>query len=160
MLTNAWQNPKFFRGDTTSKEEVDKQFEEFYEDMYCEACTYGPVSRMLVCDNGCDHLMGNVYIQYKHEDDALKAAESMNDRWYNEKPVRAEVVPVTDFRDAICRQIEDRSCKRGRLCNYVHPIEPSAALAKDLYKSQRAYLEIKSKQRNHRNDARKRRRYN
>jgi splicing factor U2AF subunit len=86
---------------------------------------------MNVCDNLGDHLVGNVYIkvslsmyvfcnlvyyasciinvnssQFRREEDAEKAVSDLNNRWFGGRPVYAELSPVTDFREACCRQYE------------------------------------------------------
>ena len=40
---------------------------------------------MNVCDNLGDHLVGNVYIKFRFEEDAEKAVTNLNNRWYNGK---------------------------------------------------------------------------
>jgi len=32
--------------------------------------------------------------------------EELNNRWFNSRPIHAELSPVTDFREACCRQYE------------------------------------------------------
>jgi len=44
--------------------------------------------------------------QFDREEDAEKAVEELNNRWFNGRPVHAELSPVTDFREACCRQYE------------------------------------------------------
>ena len=44
--------------------------------------------------------------QFKDEESAEKAVVSLNNRWYNGLPIHAELSPVTDFREACCRQYE------------------------------------------------------
>jgi len=34
--------------------------------------------------------------------------------------VTAEFSPVTDFREATCRQYEENTCNRGGYCNFMH----------------------------------------
>ena len=87
---------------------------------------------MNVCDNLGDHLVGNVYVKFKKEDvsitkarqiiynsipwskmqDALKAVNDLNNRWFGGRPIYAELTPVTDFREACCRQYETGECTR------------------------------------------------
>lgn len=38
---------------------------------------------MNVCDNLGDHLVGNVYVKFRYEEDAEKAAKDLDNRWYN-----------------------------------------------------------------------------
>ena len=44
--------------------------------------------------------------QFKDEESSEKAVISLNNRWYNGLPIHAELSPVTDFREACCRQYE------------------------------------------------------
>ncbi len=44
---------------------------------------YGPVEEMSVCDNLGEHLIGNIYIRFRSEDDADKAVADLNNRWFN-----------------------------------------------------------------------------
>ena len=88
---------------------------------------------MNVCDNLGDHLVGNVYVkvltnlefyfktcllksgllifvsiflQFRYEEDAEKAVNDLANRWFNGRPIHSELSPVTDFREACCRQYE------------------------------------------------------
>lgn len=67
---------------------------------------YGEIEEMNVCDNLGDHLVGNVYTKFRREEDAEKAVADLNNRWFGGRPVYAELSPVTDFREACCRQYE------------------------------------------------------
>ncbi|PRQ30285.1 putative U2 auxiliary factor small subunit [Rosa chinensis] len=51
-------------------------------------------------------MIGNVYVQFKEEDQALQG------RFYNGRPIIADFSPVTDFREATCRQFEENNCNR------------------------------------------------
>ena len=44
--------------------------------------------------------------QFRYEEDAEKAVIDLNNRWFNGQPIHAELSPVTDFREACCRQYE------------------------------------------------------
>lgn len=45
-------------------------------------------------------------LQFRYEEDAEKAVIDLNNRWFNGQPIHAELSPVTDFREACCRQYE------------------------------------------------------
>ena len=45
-------------------------------------------------------------MQFRKEEDAEKAVMDLNNRWFNAQAVHAELSPVTDFREACCRQYE------------------------------------------------------
>ena len=44
---------------------------------------YGEIEEMNVCDNLGDHLVGNVYVKFRYEEDAEKAVTDLDNRWYN-----------------------------------------------------------------------------
>src|SRR5690348_13356522 len=75
---------------------------------------------MLVCDNLGDHLIGNVYVRYSTEEDAATALAALNGRWYSGRQVTAEFSPVTEFKEARCRQFDEMGCNRGGYCNFMH----------------------------------------
>lgn len=64
-----------------------------------------------MCDNLGEHMIGNVYVKFRREEDAAKAVEDLNKRWFNHSPVYAELSPVSDFREACCRQYEMGECR-------------------------------------------------
>ena len=57
----------------------------------------------------------------------------------------AELSPVTDFREACCRQHEIAECNRGGFCNFMHLRHPSRTLKRELQDGQR--LSIREKER-------------
>lgn len=104
-----------------SDEEMQEHYDNFFEDVFVECeDKYGEIEEMNVCDNLGDHLVGNVYIKFRHEADAEKAASDLNNRWFGGRPVYSELSPVTDFREACCRQYEMGECTRSGFCNFMH----------------------------------------
>ena len=89
---------------------------------------------MNVCDNLGDHLVGNVYIKFKDEGSSEKAIPELNNRWFDQRPIYAELSPVADFREACCRQYELGECNRGGFCNFMHLKPISRELRKELYR--------------------------
>ena len=88
-----------------SDEEMQEHYDNFFEDVFVEAeDKYGEVEEMNVCDNLGDHLVGNVYIKFRREEDAARAVAELNNRWFGGRPIYAELSPVTDFREACCRK--------------------------------------------------------
>ncbi|KAK4023667.1 splicing factor U2AF 35 kDa subunit [Daphnia magna] len=148
---------------TMSDEEAQEHFDNFFEDVFAECeDKYGEIEEMNVCDNLGDHLVGNVYIKFRREEDAEKAVNDLNNRWFAGRPVYAELSPVTDFREACCRQYElgmkhkmealegarggnrgrprvpfssaDQSeCTRSGFCNFMHLKPISRELRRELY---------------------------
>ncbi|KAL2900112.1 Splicing factor U2af small subunit A [Bienertia sinuspersici] len=65
-------------------------------------------------------MIGNVYVQFREEDQAAAALGALQGRFYSGRPIIADFSPVTDFREATCRQFEEESCNRGGYCNFMH----------------------------------------
>merc|ERR1711884_844949 len=120
---------------TVSDEEMQEHYDNFFEEVFAECeDRYGEIEEMNVCDNLGDHLVGNVYIKFKYETDAEAAVKALNNRWFGGRPVYAELSPVTDFREACCRQYEMGECTRAGFCNFMHLKPISRDLRRDLYK--------------------------
>merc|ERR1711887_5008 len=117
-----------------SDEEMQEHYDNFFEDVFVEAeDKYGEVEEMNVCDNLGDHLVGNVYIKFRREEDAARAVADLNNRWFGGRPIYAELSPVTDFREACCRQYEMGECTRAGFCNFMHLKPISRDLRRELY---------------------------
>ena len=61
-----------------------------------------------------------MYIKFRREEDAERAVKELNNRWFGGRPIYAELSPVTDFREACCRQYEMGECTRSGFCNFMH----------------------------------------
>ncbi|XP_064394009.1 splicing factor U2AF 35 kDa subunit-like [Halichondria panicea] len=129
---NQTQNPGV--QPTVSVEAEQQHFDAFFEDVFVETeDRYGPIEEMNICDNLGDHLVGNVYIKFRYEEDAEDAVLALNNRWFNGQPIHAELSPVTDFREACCRQYEMGECTRGGFCNFMHLKPLTRDVKKHLY---------------------------
>lgn len=141
LLSNLYINPqnsaKTADGShlaNVTDQEMQEHYDNFFEDVFVECeDKYGQVEEMNVCDNLGDHLVGNVYVKFKKEDDALKACTDLNNRWFGGRPIYAELTPVTDFREACCRQYETGECTRSGFCNFMHLKPISRKLRGELY---------------------------
>ena len=108
-----------------SKPKIDKvkAFEDFlcfYEEMFLELAKFGRIDQLHVCDNIGDHMIGHVYCKYFNEEDASDALQVMNGRFYDGHKMEVEFSPVTDFREARCRDFDEDVCSRGGFCNFLH----------------------------------------
>ncbi|XP_015791065.1 splicing factor U2AF 35 kDa subunit [Tetranychus urticae] len=143
LLQNLYQNPRnaahSLEGNSTGKptmteEEDQKHFDDFFEDVFVELeDKYGEIEEMNICDNLGDHLVGNVYVKFRREEDADKAVRDLNNRWFAGRPIYAELSPVTDFREACCRQYEMGECTRSGFCNFMHLKPISRDLRRQLF---------------------------
>ncbi|CAL1272281.1 unnamed protein product [Larinioides sclopetarius] len=140
LLQNLYHNPQNSAQSADgshcklTEEEVQEHFDNFFEDVFVELeDKYGEIEEMNVCDNLGDHLVGNVYVKFRREEDAEKAVEDLNKRWFAGRPIYAELSPVTDFREACCRQYEMGECTRSGFCNFMHLRPISRELRRELY---------------------------
>ncbi|CAJ1963808.1 unnamed protein product [Sphenostylis stenocarpa] len=104
-------------------EEVERCFEEFYEDVHTEFLKFGEIVNFKVCKNGSFHLRGNVYVQYKSLDSALLAFNSVNARYFAGKQVSCQFVNLTRWKVAICGEYMKsgfKTCSHGTACNFIH----------------------------------------
>ncbi|CAD5114249.1 DgyrCDS3390 [Dimorphilus gyrociliatus] len=139
--------------------ETQEHFDDFFEEVFVELEEkYGEIEEMNVCDNLGDHLVGNVYVKFKYEEDAEKAVQALNNRWFNGRPIHAELSPVTDFREACCRQYEMGECTRSGFCNFMHLKPISRDLRRKLFSRNRYRKKSRSREREKDRDSRRRRR--
>ncbi|KAM5574458.1 zinc finger CCCH domain-containing protein 5-like [Rosa sericea] len=104
-------------------EEIERCYEEFYEDVHTEFLKFGEIINFKVCINGAPHLRGNVYVQYSALESALVAHQSVNGRYFAGKQISCDFINVTRWKVAICGEyVKSRykTCSRGRTCNFIH----------------------------------------
>ena len=128
LLINMYQSPEQARllvgnaqaAHSSEPKEIQEQYEDFCHDIFEELAIHGEIEELNVCDNLADHMVGNVYVKFADEDDAMKAKQSLDGRYYMGRPIKCEFSPVTDFRESTCRQYEENTCTRGGYCNFMH----------------------------------------
>ncbi|GAV61784.1 zf-CCCH domain-containing protein/RRM_5 domain-containing protein [Cephalotus follicularis] len=126
LLSNMYQRPDMItpgvdaQGMPIDPRKIQMHFEDFYEDLFEELNKYGQIESLNVCDNLADHMVGNVYVQFREEEHASKALKNLTGRFYAGRPIIVDFSPVTDFREATCRQYEENTCNRGGYCNFMH----------------------------------------
>uniref|UniRef100_A0A803PTT2 Uncharacterized protein n=1 Tax=Cannabis sativa TaxID=3483 RepID=A0A803PTT2_CANSA len=119
---------------------------EFYEDLFQELSKYGEIESLNICDNLADHMVGNVYVQFREEEHAANALRNLTGRFYAGRPIIVDFSPVTDFREATCRQYEENTCNRGGYCNFMHLKRISRELRRELFgKSHRRHSRSRSR---------------
>lgn len=61
--------------------EVQEHYDTFFEEVFTELQeNYGKIEERNVCDNLGDHLVGNVYVKFRQEEDAEWAVAELNNR--------------------------------------------------------------------------------
>ncbi|XP_019453322.1 PREDICTED: splicing factor U2af small subunit B-like isoform X1 [Lupinus angustifolius] len=146
LLSNMYQRPDMNapvldpnQAQSLDPDKVQDHFEDFYEDLFEELSKYGEIQSLNICDNLADHMVGNVYVQFKEEDHAANALMNLTGRFYSGRPIIVDFSPVTDFREATCRQYEENVCNRGGYCNFMHLKKISRDLRKRLFGRNRRF---------------------
>lgn len=153
LLSNMYQRPDMItpgvdpQGQPIDPRKIQQHFEDFYEDIFEELDKFGEIESLNVCDNLADHMIGNVYVQFKEEDQAAAALQALQGRFYHGRPIIADFSPVTDFREATCRQFEENNCNRGGYCNFMHVKLIGRELRRKLYGRYRGYRISRSRSR-------------
>ncbi|KAK1281884.1 Splicing factor U2af small subunit A [Acorus calamus] len=141
LLSNMYQRPDSItpgldpQGNPIDPKKIQEHFEDFYEDIYEELSKFGELESLNICDNLADHMVGNVYVQFREEDQAAAAIRALHGRFYSGRPIIVDFSPVTDFREATCRQFEENSCNRGGYCNFMHVKQIGRDLRRKLFGS-------------------------
>lgn len=143
IVKHMWVNPAAqiaaTGGDPNSldQKQVQDDFDDFFEEIHEEFSKYGRLEECNVCDNLGDHMVGNVYIKFDDEENAAEALQALHGRYYAKRLLDVEFSPVTDFREARCRQFDESHCSRGAYCNFMHIKRPSRWLLREIEKKQR-----------------------
>lgn len=138
LVSHMYQNPISQiiaqNGDPSGIDQktVDEEFEDFYEEVFEELCKFGKLEELNICDNLGDHLVGNVYAKFEDEEHAAAAQKALYGRFYAGRPLVCEFSPVTDFREARCRQFDEGTCNRGGYCNFMHIKTVPRAMQREL----------------------------
>ncbi|CAD6230412.1 unnamed protein product [Miscanthus lutarioriparius] len=139
VLVNMYQRPDMItpgvdaQGQPIDPHKMQEHFEDFYEDIHEELSKFGEIENLNICDNLADHMIGNVYVQFREEDQAAAAHTALQGRFYSGRPIVVDFSPVTDFREATCRQYEENSCNRGGYCNFMHVKKIGRDLRKKMF---------------------------
>eukprot|EP00250_Pteridium_aquilinum_P011642 c20213_g2_i2 orf=296-922(+) len=91
--------------------------------------------------------VGNVYAQFREEEEAAAALRGLTGRFYAGRPIIVDFSPVTDFREATCRQFEENTCNRGGYCNFMHLMKIGRELRRKLFGSYRRHGGSRSRSR-------------
>ncbi|CAI9087226.1 OLC1v1021248C2 [Oldenlandia corymbosa var. corymbosa] len=136
LLSNMYQRPDMIPGPQSQPldpKKIQRDFDDFYEDLFEELSKFGEIEDLNVCDNLADHMVGNVYVQFQDEDQAAAALQGLAGRFYAGRPIIGEFSPVTDFREATCRQYDEGECARAGYCNFMHLKRISPELKRQLF---------------------------
>ncbi|XP_054959012.1 splicing factor U2AF 26 kDa subunit isoform X7 [Pan paniscus] len=109
VLLNLYRNPQNTAQTAdgshchVSDVEVQEHYDSFFEEVFTELQEkYGEIEEMNVCDNLGDHLVGNVYVKFRREEDGERAVAELNNRWFNGQAVHGNVPEVASATSCIC----------------------------------------------------------
>ncbi|GAX26158.1 splicing factor U2AF 35 kDa subunit [Fistulifera solaris] len=137
------------------EEQAVEEFFCFFEDMFMEFSKFGRIEEMHIVDNLGDHLIGHVYVKFSDEEDASDALAVMNGRYYDGRQMQVEFSPVTDFREARCRDYDDDVCARGGFCNFLHSKPVPMCLIRSLEEDAERERELEERDKKHKSKKRK-----
>eukprot|EP00250_Pteridium_aquilinum_P009877 c18997_g1_i2 orf=106-996(+) len=163
LFSNMYQRPDYttpgvdLQAQNIDPRKVQEHFEDFYEDLFEELSKFGVLESLNVCDNMADHMVGNVYAQFREEEQAAAALQGLTGRFYAGRPIIVDFSPVTDFREATCRQYEENTCNRGGYCNFMHLKKTSREMRKKLFGNHRRHSRSRSRSRSPRREVDNRR---
>jgi len=131
--------------------EAQESFLQFYENMFTELGKFGRIDDLNVCDNLGDHMVGHVYVKFSDEEEAADALQVMSGRYYDGRTMECEYSPVTDFREARCRDFDEDTCARGGFCNFMHikhvPMDLVRSLQDDVEEERRREMAQRARSR-------------
>ncbi|KAE8691043.1 Splicing factor U2af small subunit A [Hibiscus syriacus] len=139
LLSNMYQRPDMITPGVDAQcnpidpRKIQEHFEGFYEDLFEELSKYGEIESLNICDNLADHMVGNVYVQFREEEHAANALKNLTGRFCAGRLIIVDFSPVTDFREATCRQYDENTCNRGGYCNFMHLKRISRELRRQLF---------------------------
>ncbi|KAI9325892.1 hypothetical protein DFJ73DRAFT_632984, partial [Zopfochytrium polystomum] len=95
------------------------RYHDFFADALPEFEAQGRVIQFKTCRNFCQHLRGNVYVQYATAAEAERAVSLFHGRFFERRQLSCWRVDVPTWRGAICGN--RRRCPKGdEGCNFLH----------------------------------------
>jgi len=104
------------------EEEMQKNYEAFYEDVFPEWEKFGKIVQFKCSNNLVSHLRGSLFIQYENIESAILAKIKMDERFYGGHPLRVRFSLIKDWKQAICAYNGPgmSSCPKFSECNFLH----------------------------------------
>ncbi|KAK1347713.1 RNA-binding domain-containing protein [Hamiltosporidium tvaerminnensis] len=146
LIKNLYFFPSHNPECTMTELAIQEHLELFYEDFFTEiSITYGYIIDMVIALNISDHLLGNIYIKFSREEEAIKCVEKLNTRFYADRLICVELCHVDNLKKACCKEFENLECLRAGFCNFIHRAKISQELLDELYDAQEIMYEMKNR---------------
>ncbi|KAA8550231.1 hypothetical protein F0562_001915 [Nyssa sinensis] len=121
LLSNMYQRPDMItRGADAQSVPMDprkmqEHFEQFYEDLFDVLSKHGDIESLNVCNTLTDHMVGNVYVQFREEEHAANALKNLTGRFYNGRPIIVNFSISRELRRQLFGRYRHRhNCSRSR----------------------------------------------
>lgn len=110
LIPNFFRTENFLRGPSLTHSDdiirnsldVNRDFNEFFEDICDEFEKFGAMKNVLVCTNTEKHMIGNVFVEYTEAKNALGAAYHLNGRFYGGFKLAIDFCHNVNWRTAVC----------------------------------------------------------
>ncbi|CAN1333784.1 Splicing factor U2af small subunit A [Linum perenne] len=63
---------------------IQDNYEDFYQELFEELSKHGHIESLDICDNLADHMVENVYVEFRGEDHVATALQSLTGQFYAE----------------------------------------------------------------------------
>ncbi|EOB14044.1 Splicing factor U2AF 26 kDa subunit [Nosema bombycis CQ1] len=144
VLKNLYFYPQNDTKNSLSDFEIQLHSEFFFEDIFTTlSLDYGEIKNLIIAQNSCKHILGNVYVQFESKSSAESAFLGLSTRTYFYSEIKVEKGAMFNISEGVCEDFLRRSCTKGGDCSYVHPIRISKKLIDELYLSQKYFLKRK-----------------
>ncbi|CAN1145628.1 Splicing factor U2af small subunit A [Linum perenne] len=68
----------------TYPRKIQDNYEDFYQELFEELSKHGHIESLDICDNLADHMVENVYVEFRGEDHVATALQSLTGQFYAE----------------------------------------------------------------------------
>jgi splicing factor U2AF 35 kDa subunit len=118
--------------------QAQSHLESFYREFFLDVLNVTDFTEIKFIDNLNEHLIGSVFVKFPSE----KNAEKFHANYIKKFPGQIEFSPLSDFREAKCKQFEENECARGAFCNFLHFKHIPRAVTRKLEKTSKSLVEI------------------
>ena len=105
----------------------------FFVDVACMLLQFGRLDDMVIAGNKNDTLCGNVLAIYHESDSAIAAQIALDGVYYAGRKIRVTLSPVQYIHFSLCHPFDGSECKKGDICPFIHPIEPSMSIYNEIF---------------------------
>lgn len=122
LIKHFFRSANFTRGHALARSEdiiensleVNREFNEFFNDACGELERFGQLLNVAVCTNSAAHIVGNTLVEYASVKSALAACYHLNGRFYGGQKLAMEFCHNFNWRTAVCGRYEEGRRRRRK----------------------------------------------